>query len=45
MTKLYEIIKICSAWKKNIIEDTSIGEELLLEFEQEDIIDILSDMF
>ena len=44
--KLDKIIKICSRWKRHIIEKTSVGEELLLEFEEEDIIiDILSDLF
>ena len=43
--KLNKIIEICSRWKKHIIEKTSVGEELLLEFEEEDIIDILSDLF
>ena len=43
--KLDKIIEICTRWKKHIIEKTSVGEELLLEFEEEDIIDILSDLF
>ena len=43
--KLDKIIEICIRWKRYIIEKTSIGEELLLEFKEEDIIDILSDLF
>ena len=42
---LDEIIQICSGWKKHIEEKTKVGKELLIEFEEEDIIDILSDMF
>ena len=42
---LDEIIEICTSWKKHIVERTKIGKELLIEFEEEDIIDILSDMF
>ena len=45
VSKLNTIIKICTRWKREIMEKTSVGEELLLEFEEEDIIDILSDLF
>ena len=43
--KLTKIIEICTRWKNEIIQKTSVGEELLLEFKEEDIIDILSDLF
>ena len=42
---LDKIIEICTEWKRHIMEKTEIGKELLEEFEEEDIIDILSDMF
>ena len=42
---LQEIIEICTCWKKHIEEKTSIGNELVKEFERQDIIDILSGMF
>ena len=42
---LDKIIKVCEAWKEHIEKDTEIGKELLVEFEEEGIIEVLSDMF
>ena len=42
---LNKIIQVCEAWKKHIVEKTEIGKELLVEFEEEGIIEVLSDMF
>ena len=42
---LDKIIEICTEWKRHIMEKTETGMELIEEFEEEDIIDILSDMF
>ena len=42
---LDKIIEICTEWKRHIIEKTETGMELLEEFEEDDIIEILSDMF
>ena len=38
------IIEICIYWKKQIVEKTDEGKKLLEEFEEEDILDVLSDM-
>ena len=42
---LKKIIEICTEWLGHIEKKTEIGIELIEEFEDEDIIDILSDMF
>ena len=42
---LKKIIEICTKWLGHIEEKTETGIELIKEFEEEDIIDILSDLF
>ena len=42
---LKEIIEICTEWLRHIEEKTETGIELIREFEEEDIIDVLSDLF
>ena len=38
------IIKVCNRWKEQIEEKTEIGRELLIEFEEEGILEVLSDL-
>ena len=40
---LNEIIEICTRWKQEILRNTEDGKELLKEFEEESIIEVLSD--
>ena len=42
---LDKIIEICTKWKRHIEEKTETGIELIEEFEEEDILEILLDMF
>ena len=42
---LDKIIEICTEWKRHIEERTETGIELEEEFEEGDILEILSDMF
>ena len=42
---LDEIIKVCQTWKKHIDDRTSTGKELAAEFDRQDIIDLLGNMF
>ena len=42
---LDKIIQVCEVWKDHITKKTEIGKELLVEFEEEGIIEVLSDMF
>ena len=42
---LQEIISVCETWKKHIDEKTSIGKELAAEFDRQDVIELLHDMF
>ena len=43
ISKLKEIIDVCIYWKEQILEKTEKGNEILEEFEGEDILDVLSD--
>ena len=38
------IIKVCNRWKEHIEEKTEIGKELLVEFKEEGILEVLSDL-
>ena len=38
------IIKVCNRWKEHIEEKTEIGKELLVEFREEGILEVLSDL-
>ena len=38
------IIKVCERWKEHIEGKTDIGKELLIEFEEEGILEVLSDL-
>ena len=42
---LNKIIEICTEWKRHIEEKTETGIELEEEFEEEDILEVLTDMF
>ena len=42
---LDKIIEICTEWKRHIEEKTEIGKELLEEFEEDDILEVLFEMF
>ena len=40
---LENIIKVCNRWKEHIEEKTEKGKDLLVEFEEEGILEVLSD--
>ena len=40
---LKEIIKVCSVWLHDITENNEDGKAMLLEFEEESVIEVLSD--
>ena len=41
---LEDIIKVCDHWKEQIEDKTEKGKYLLLEFEEEGILEVLSDI-
>ena len=42
---LKKIIEICTEWKRHIEERTETGIELEEEFEEDDILEVLFEMF
>ena len=40
---LEEIIEVCNRWKEHIEDKTEKGKDLLIEFEEEGILEVLSD--
>ena len=43
IAKLTEIIQLCTYWRESIIGKTKEGLEILEEFKEEEIIEVLSD--
>ena len=40
---LDKIIDICTSWKEHIVNKTEKGKDLLIEFEEEGVLEVLSD--
>ena len=38
------IIKVCQRWKDQIEDESDLGRELLLEFEEEGVLEVLSSL-